>query len=464
MNTINKLKETLIKNLENTFKNLNDESIDIIIKLEDLSVKTFVKSIINSKSFNEIKLLPYVIALKSEDDEIKERLTKINEKVINECTKIENDFIYYEVLKKYFKPPQKNKYKTVMCLNDFDKLEFKTRDNYKIISLIKNKYINPYTNNIFEIDNDQKSCIITKTSFSDRSVKSDIKINDFYQYINKDDNMNYYYGLEKNFKQEDLDKFDIEFTIFHELAHALTPKYWVSEQESECISDICGILRVIKNNNFSQEQSISFLNRKLNWRSGSPVLEYLSNKLDNKNINRIHSTQFSLLILKNLINENYQYIKDLNINEEYIIATRIALLIKTENNIHAFLARNMLYHDHFRDISIEKFLNGNNLSKSLESIAEFRNINIDTLKERIKENVIGNHHNLFELMLSHYAYDDQDSLKLERSYFPFSTEILKTNLDKIREEKIDVKIEHLFSLKELKVFVENNNIKIKAKP
>jgi hypothetical protein len=472
MSILSKLKENLLQNLENAAKDLSEDALDSIIKLKELGVRPFLKSIITSQSFNELSLLPYVLALKSDDHEVKTKIKQHNTKIYNECTTIKNDIIYYEVMKKYFVNPKINEhqhsYVTVNSLNDFLTYDHTTKDNFNIIGFLDSKYINPYTNTVFKIHNDYESSnILHEKNINDRKVKADIKINIFSQYQERNRDTSHYYGLEKDFQQKDLNKFDIEFTIFHELAHAVIPKIWVDDQGSECISDICGILRVIKNNSFTQDQALSFINRKLNWRSGQPPLEHLSKdfttpefKKDKKT--RIHSTQFALLILKTFIKEDYQYLKELNINEEYIIASRATLMATSPSNIDVFLERNMFKQDFYKELSVENFLKGPNLSKHLESIADFRNTTVDVLKDNIMKNISNNPANLFDLMMSHYAFDDQYSLKDEKSYSLFSTDLLKMNLDEIRQERVDVNLDHKFSMKSLKNFIKNNNIKTRS--
>lgn len=472
MSILSVLKENLLQNLENAAKDLSEDAIDSIIKLKELGVKPFLKSIIRSKNFNEISLLPYVIALKSDEHEIKTKIKQHNTKIFNECMNIQNDIIYYEVMKKYFINPKNSEfrypYKIVESLNDFETYSHKTKDEgFPMIGFIDRKYINPYTNNLFNISTDyESSSILHKNNLNDRKVKADVQINIFSQFSNRNSKHNLYYGLEKDFEQENLNRFDIEFTVFHELAHAVIPKIWVDDQGSECISDICGILRVIKNNNFSQTQALSYVNRKLNWRSNYPTLDHLSQDFSSPELKgekrvRIHSTQFALLVLKNFIKEDYQYLKDLNINEEYIIASRATLMATSPSNIDVFLERNMFKQDFYRDISLDNFLNGVSLSEALEAIAKTRNTTSDILKDNIRKNVNNNSNNLFDLMMSHYAFDDQYSLTDEKSYSLFSTDILKMNLEESRNEKIDVNLDHKFSMNSLKSFISKNNVKMR---
>lgn len=115
--------------------------------------------------------------------------------------------------------------------------------------------------------------------------------------------------------------FNLEFIINHELAHitgvqVFNPGSAVVKNLKmlkENHSDVVALIKIIKDNNLNKEDSIEIINDLLISRSNIKRIE-LDLFIEKDYIDE-HLTQPSLFLLKDFINKDFEYIKDMNIED-----------------------------------------------------------------------------------------------------------------------------------------------------
>ena len=470
MNKIKETKENLKKFLESSFELLATENLPLANSITKIGIGEALFNLTKSPSFKNLNILGHVILLKSKNENMIQKIKDENRKAYMACFKIESAITYQNVLKVFYENDKKKNLKTINKLDDLDYHTYETEvkdfgeGKYGFLDFKEKEYINPYTGTVVRISNiNSYSNVVHKKNTYERDYKITINLSMNSQYDLFYMNKNMINKLKEDFDFNELIKLKAEFVLFHELAHTGLVKLYLDDNADESNSDICSALRVIKNNEMSSDKALKFLDYLIYWRSKEGALEYYSNNeiIENedrsnpKNI-RIHSTQFALLILRDCIKTDYDYLKKLSIEEELIFSSNAAILANSEVNMETFKKRHFDNIKLYEEMLIDKWLDGENTKKHLLLIADYRKSSTEEVANTIKTNIKEKPEAIFDLMTCHMALDDIDSLSGLKSYSYFAISIIKDQINKANETKLPLEVKRNFSESDLLNEIEKN--------
>lgn len=333
---ISKIKNKLNETLKDIVLDLNEEELLFVAKFKEANspLEKLVEICLRE---NSVKVIKTITANLIYPEKVDNNIKSKNKSLFTRLFFIENQILYQKLIKKFFNEgdllPEFTGLKEFLKNAeeyDLDNRKFKIINNSLEGNLIKNPYNNLITGIKFIYDSNVSN-ILKDVKIDNRKIYSNVKINQFETlkdilYIEKTDKK--LANLNDTFSLEDILNFKTEFVLYHELAHASINKKVSNQLQSEIFSDICGIISVIKNNNLNKENSLNFINLIIAFRaSNNTITGQIFAKDD-----IIHTTQNNLSILKQWINEDFNFIKNSNKEEEVVIAEELASL-KIDNLI-----------------------------------------------------------------------------------------------------------------------------------
>lgn len=200
-------------------------------------------------------------------------------------------------------------------------------------------------------------------------------------------------------------QFDIIF--FHELAHTSFTQItledgWLSEQ----MADISSVIKTIKNNNLTLKQSVSLIDDLLKYRTSKATFNKYY--IQDKSKVRDHATEISLIHLRQITQESFDYLKQIEDKHITYFALYLArAIVKRHANIFNVDKKNI---DKMR-MMLSNQLNINQIFESDKSIVEQyrfyskpRDLSTTPITNYEKNGVI---HNLFKNAVSDISiFDD----------------------------------------------------------
>lgn len=466
MSILKTIKEKLIYGLEDSLMNFIEEDLTTVLELKKNGVQYAVDRLLESKSFKDINLLTYAVMLRSDNKVIKEKIESKNFEIFNECFKMSNVITFQNVIQKYFEPADIKDLSTINSINDIDYTivsvdnESQKISGFDVLVVNKKSYINPYTNAAVQLksDNDH-STIITKRDNANRSLTSIVNISMYEQPRLMYTNEKTYSGLTNHFSLNEINKFEVEFTLFHELAHASVTIIDKHGRLDESVSDVCGTMKVIKNNNMTLDQAVDYIDYRISFRSQESVLRFHSTKFDDADIEnehdiRIHATQLSLLTLKDLVQKDYEFIQSLDTNEELIVASNLARFSTNSNTLKKIKEREFFNKTHFEEISIDTWTKDAKFIDYIENIAKERSTTKEELIQNLKNNISGNTDKIFDVMTAYYLITAPEMLKSLETYTLMAAEVTRNYLIHERQSAVNVNLNLNFSDKELKSIMD----------
>jgi len=346
--------------------------------------------------------------------------------IVSHIVHIENPFIKESLFRDYYRTLIKED----LILADINSV----LDN-DIISgenLIKEGlYLNPFTGMEVLIKTSSEGSLANIAKLSDRNFKENE------QSIVLDINDKLISPLKESFED-----FNLEFTLNHELAHltavqVFTPSVRIDKNIDilkESHSDVCACIKIILDNKLSEKEATDFIENLITKRSNlrSLPLEFISDI----NYNVKHISQPSLILLKDLINKEFNLIKSLDIKEianfsilivEQSINENYLNLINEEINI---IPKNKLeVYNIFNEIKNgEKSFLGE-IIKSIES--KYKIDASEILSDKLTNNSFS------KFIMSAYLINSIDKNVLTNIKFPYSDMIIEN----IKNDFIDFKIE-----------------------
>jgi len=466
MNFLKTIKDKLLYGLQDSLMDLIDEDITTVLELQNNGIEYAKNKIKESKSFKDINLLAYAVMLKSNNEDILSKIKAKNSEIFHDCFKLSNVITFQKVIQKYFEKPNDKDLKVINSINDVDYhthvLNNKERNmvDFEVFYMNDKVYKNPYTNTAVAIQSDlSRSFINLKRDGELRSIKSTVTIGTDEQtnlltYKDKS-----YSGLTKHFSLNQINKFEVEFILFHELAHAAVTIRHKMGREDESVSDLCGTIKVIKNNNMSEEEAVDYINHRINFRSQDYAIRFHSQTFTETDIEneadvRIHATQLSLLTLKQFVETDFEFLLTLDTNEELILASDLSRTAKAMSTLHEVKSRHFYSKTEFEAISIDSWTKNEKFIECCENIAKERDVTVDEIFKNLKTNLAGNTDKVFDVMTAYYALAEPDELKNLESYSIYIGQITRNFLTHERNAAVNVDLKPNFSDKELKELID----------
>jgi hypothetical protein len=466
MNLLKTIKDKLLYGLQDSLMNLIDEDLTTVLELKNKGIKYAIDKIMESKSFKDVNLLSYAIMLKSESGEVQSKIKAKNFEIFNDCFSITNGITFQKVIQKYFENPNDNHLKVINSINDVDYHTYVLNNeekgilNFKVLDIIPKMYKNPYTNTAVSLKSDKpQSMINLSRDNQNRSITSVVNIHTHDQtaLLNYKDKS--YSGLTNHFSFNQIVKFEVEFTLFHELAHAAVTIRNKYGREDESVSDICGTIKVIKNNDMSVEEAVDYVNHRINFRCRDNALrfhsqEFTATDIENEADVRIHATQLSLLTLKQFVETDFEFLLTLDTNEELILASDLSRTANARHTLNEVKNRHFDNKTSYEEISLDSWTKNEKFIECCENIAKERNSTVDEVFKNLKTNLYGNTDKVFDVMTAYYAMAEPEELKNLESYSMYIGEITKNFLFHEKNAAIDVDLAPNFSDKELKSLID----------
>lgn len=456
---INSIKNKLSVYLNTLTEEISDEDISMLSKIKENGIKSLIQHVITSKDFTPINLLNIAYSLNTNNDAINEKLREDNQKIIKEIGRLENHLIYTDVLHKFYEPKNASHLKIATRLSDIKthELDIGYLQDIPFIAFDKGTYINPYNNSAFDIESktEEGSDINSLINPNDRSITATVRMSLLSQTTWLDNAGKDHAGLMYTFSKKEISKLGIEFVLFHELAHSAAKKYLLDGKNDETFADLCGIMQVIKNNDLSEKEALSFVNRILLYRSEANSIAYYAtnfeNDLNETPTDRYHFTQIALLYFKEVLQTSFANLKEMPIKEQAIFAANLVVAQTFCGIDDAIKERLCIYDKPSTDLYIDEILATEN--SHLEEIAYHQNIPVEEVISRIKYNIGDDPKKILDINFHVlYRHDEATIYEIE-SFFPLDTkfimELQKRSISGYEELNIKRNFTHADLVKEL---------------
>jgi len=466
MNLLKTIKDKLLTGLQDSLIELIDEDLTTVLELQNNGIEYAKNKIKESKSFKDINLLAYAVMLKSENEDIQSKIKAKNAEIFYDCFTLSNVITFQKVIQKYFENTNDNHLKVINSIHDVDyhihslNNEDRGMFDFEVFDIKLNVYKNPYTHTAVTLKSDSNRSMINLSRNGEiRSIKSTVNI-DIDDQINLLTNKDKTYsGLLNHFSLNQIAKFEVEFILFHELAHAAVTIRNKIGREDESVSDLCGTIKVIKNNNMSIEEAIDYINHRINSRSNDQAIRFHSQSFTKTDIEneadvRIHATQLSLLTLKQFVEKDFDFILTLDTNEELILASDLSRTANASSTLYEVKSRHFDNKTVYEEISLDSWTKNEKFIECCENIAKERDTTIDEIFNNLKTNLYGNTDKVFDVMTAFYAMAEPEELKNLQSYSIYIGEITRNFLFHEKNAAIDVDLAPNFSNKELKDLID----------
>lgn len=466
MNLLKTIKDKLLYSLQDSLMDLIDEDLTTVLELKNNGIEYAKNKIKESKSFKDINLLAYAVMLKSENKDIQSKIKAKNSEIFYDCFKLSNVVTFQKVIQKYFENANDKHLKVINSINDIDyhihSLNNKERGmfDFEVFDIKLNMYKNPYTQTAVTVQSDSDRSVINLCRDGEmRSIKSTVNIGtaDQIHLLTYKDKT--YSGLLNHFSLNQIAKFEVEFILFHELAHAAVTIRNKIGREDESVSDLCGTIKVIKNNNMSVEEAVDYIDHRINFRSNDQAIRFHSQSFTETDIEneadiRIHATQLSLLTLKQFVETDFEFLLTLDTNEELILASDLSRTANTSSTLYEVTSRHFDNKTVYEEMSVDSWTKNKEFIECCENIAKERDTTIDEVFKNLKTNLYGNTDKVFDVMTAYYAMAEPEELKNLSSYSIYIGEITRNFLFHEKNAAIDVDLAPNFSDKELKALID----------
>lgn len=466
MSLLKKIKDKLLYGLQDSLIDLIDEDLTTVLELQNNGIEYAKNKIKESKNFKDINLLAYAIMLKSNNEDILSKIKAKNSEIFYDCFKLSNVITFQKVIQKYFEKTNDKDLKVIHSINDVDYhthvLNNKERCmfDFEVLYLDNKVYKNPYTHTAVALKSDLTRSVINLSREGDmRSIKSTVTIgtDDQTDLLNYQDKS--YSGLMKHFSLNQIAKFEVEFILFHELAHAAVTIRHKMGREDESVSDLCGTIKVIKNNNMLKEEAVDYINHRINFRSQDNAIRFHSQTFTETDIEneadvRIHATQLSLLTLKQFVETDFEFLLTLDTNEELILASDLSRTANARSTLQEVKSKHFYNKTEFEAISIDSWTKNEKFIECCEKIAKERDVTVDEILKNLKTNLAGNTDKVFDVMTAYYALAEPEELKNLESYAIYIGQITRNFLTHERNAAVNVNLPNNFSDKELKELID----------
>lgn len=462
MTVLKTIKDKLLYGLKDALFELIDEDLTTVLELKKNGLSYALNKFKESKQLKDLNLLAYAIMLRADNEDIKEKIKTKNTDLFRECFKLSNTVTFQTVMQKYFEPNHSQSLKEINSINDIEYNIIKVDDDeqnivgFEVIEATLKNYLNPYTKTeLILSSSDPYSYIRSKSNFEDRSLLSTINVA-----ILEQPNVMYatektYSGLINHFTLNEINKFEVEFTLFHELAHVSTTINYKAGRVDESVSDLCGTMKVIKNNNMTLDQAIDYIDYRVSFRCQDSALSFYSHKFSEDEIEngdniRIHATQLSLLTLKDLVQKDYEFVKSLTTNEELILASNLTRFSTNQNTLDKIKEREFYNKMEYAEISIDSWMKSDVFIQYFEKLAKLRNTTKEELIENVKTNISGDMDKIFDVMTTYQFMTHPKELKNLETYSLMAADACRNFLFHEIRAAIPVELKNNFSEKELK--------------
>lgn len=461
MTVLKTIKNKLLYGLKDALFELIDEDLTTVLELKKNGLPYAIKRIKESKQFKDLSLIAHAIMLSSANKEIKEKLDHKNSDIFKECFRLSNAVTFQNVMKKYFEPSNIQDLKEINSINDIEYNIIKVDDasknifGFEVLEAKLNTYRNPYTQTELILSSSSPySYIKSHSNFENRTKVSTINVAVLEQPQLMYSDEKTYSGLINHFTLNEINKFEVEFTLFHELAHAAIKINYPSGRDDESISDLCGAIKVIKNNNMTLDQAVDYIDHRISFRCQDAVLRFHSNKFsetdrENEDDIRIHATQLSLLTLKDMIQKDYDFVKTLNTSEELVLASNLTRFSTNDTTLQTIREREFYNKKEYEDISIDTWINSDVFIQFFEKLAIERKTTSKELIENLKTNISGNIDKLFDVMTAYQYMTYPSELKNLETYSIMAADATRNFLFHEMRAAIPVNLKPNFSDKDL---------------
>lgn len=312
------IKNRLLNSLKSSEADLYQEELKTLHMIDRLGIKTVIKGITDFQNYNFIKLLNLSLAIKKEDSEIRNKMYLDNATIAAYICHTSNPYLLNDFGNKYF-PQNNSKSLKVACYKNLKIQEFKDvkKDiDFFVVNEKKETYLNPFTERpaIIKMAKFTESSSLSTSNVFLRNKKENehidtVKIGSLNNIFKKDSE------IIKSVGENLINKLKIDYILYHELAHASSNQLFAQkidnnyrQYENEQQSDLCSIIKVIKENNLNLNDSLLLCNEIINFRIGTDPINsqfLLDSNLIGPNI---HSTYFAIVAFKTILSENYDLI------------------------------------------------------------------------------------------------------------------------------------------------------------
>ncbi len=404
----------LKKNTQKIIEDLKDENIKFLHLIDRVGLDNVISEI---KDLN----LASKISINYEDITKEDNLD-----IVSHIVHIENPFIKESLFKDYYRK---------LITEDLILADINNLLEKDIISgeqIIKEGlYLNPFTGMEVFIKSSSEGSLANISKLSDRNLKD----NEQYVVLDINDKL-------ISPKKESYEDFNLEFTINHELAHltavqVFTPSVRIDKNIDilkESHSDVCACLKIIIDNKLNEDESINFINNLISKRSN--IRSIPTDFITEKSNTIKHISQPSLILLKDIIKNEFNLIKNLENNE--IPNFSILIVEQAMNETYINIINKEINIIPESNLEIKELFdkiknNGKNfLGDVLNSIDD--KYNMDSSKS-LTEKLTNNQFSKF--IMSAYLINSIDINVLNNIEFPYNQMIIEN----IKNDFIDFKIE-----------------------
>lgn len=465
---INTIKNKLSTYLNEATQQLTNEDISILLKIKEDGLSPIIKNIVDTRSFQAFNLINIAYALNTNNESIKHKIEEDNHKLLKELNRVDNDLIFTEIVNKFYEPKNADNLRVVTKLSDVKTSSFNAKSIFDVpfIQFDKAEYINPYNNAKFELDTrtETGSNITTLTDPLNRSITSTVTMSILSQCDWFDSSGRNNSGLDHSYTKKQIARMGVEFVFFHELAHSSARKYSFEKNDDETFADICGIIQVVKNNDFSKNDAINFVNRVIAYRSSPNSIFYYATDFENDaktSKNRIHFTQDSLFFLRELFETSLKTIKEMSITEHAIFASNLVLVRSCDHTNENIKDRLNLCSEKAIDVFIDDLLA---IEKDyINDIATEKKISPEDLIKRIKLNVKDDPRKILDLNLHIIFKHDEPLLYQIPSFSIFDNKFMMAKHQQTMNEYKAINMERNFTYGDLVKELDKHDIKRKPK-
>lgn len=404
----------LKKNTQKIIEDLKDENIKFLHLIDRVGLDNVISEI---KDLN----LASKISINYEDITKEDNLD-----IVSHIVHIENPFIKESLFKDYYR---KLITEDLILADINNVLEKDIISGEQIIK--EGLYLNPFTGMEVFIKSSSEGSLANISKLSDRNLKD----NEQYVVLDINDKL-------ISPKKESYEDFNLEFTINHELAHltavqVFTPSVRIDKNIDilkESHSDVCACLKIIIDNKLNEDESINFINNLISKRSN--IRSIPTDFITEKSNTIKHISQPSLILLKDIIKNEFNLIKNLENNE--IPNFSILIVEQAMNETYINIINKEINIIPESNLEIKELFdkiknNGKNfLGDVLNSIDD--KYNMDSSKS-LTEKLTNNQFSKF--IMSAYLINSIDINVLNNIEFPYNQMIIKN----IKNDFIDFKIE-----------------------
>lgn len=448
------LKEETLKIVEN----LQDEDIKFLNLLDRVGFDKIINTIQNEVTKEQVKKIVHNI---TEEDALMQKDDNID--IIERIAFMENPFIKESSFKDFYNKSLANSYKKSTYEN-----VYQTDIIDGSVSLKNGNYNNIFNGLKVKIQEGEHSvAIIPRRVDRNKKLSTDaIILNNVHCYPRDQQ-------LSKHYNETDIAKLEKQFVLYHELAHLSGAQIFSLEESGaftrlkilhETHSDVCAIIKTIKDNKMNQEESIAFVNDNVFFRSDyRNINEALCH--DNGEDYTEHLTHAGLFTLRDFINHDLNYLHKLKDDEISKFSTLVTEQAHQPSNIRRLEEEFGMFPDNKDDL--KEILDGEleeGKSFLAKILTHYQKLHpTEDVAEYTAAKIVGDTYIKLDLAMRILKLYDKE--KLMNNTSPFSSVVnhtLKDDFEFFKNEfkENNVELSKCFDYKELKE--KTSKFKIKA--